>query len=208
MRLRSWWPNMRQTITAELAKCEACQLSAKGKGASAPLHPLKPADEAFSRWGIDFIGLLPKTKRVNKWILVTVDYLTGWVITQATIDATTETTAKFIDENITLTFGCPKEIISDRGKQFTAETLRTYLRILEVNHKLTSAYHPQMNGKTERVNGIISTAIAKMVNNTKTNWDIFLPQATWAARIRTNRSTGISPYYLVFGQKPKNTKRQ
>ena len=124
-----------------LTKC--CQMATSGrKGLSSglnhvlivrlhlvvePLHPLTPVP-TFHRWSLDFIGQLPETSNGNRWILIAIDHTTKWPIAKVAQRATHEIVARFIYKEIVLNFGCPTEIITDRGNNFTTTTLNAYLK--------------------------------------------------------------------------------
>ncbi|OMJ28601.1 Retrovirus-related Pol polyprotein from transposon [Smittium culicis] len=203
MKLRCWWSNMRLDILNFIKSCPICQIVDTKSGTIAPLNPLSPAKTAFSRWGIDFIGQLPTTQKGNKWIILAIDHQTNWIVASATSDAKADTVIKFLHEKIFLQFGSPKEIISDRGTQFTSDLMKKYLETIGVKHNLTSSYHPMANGKTERANGVIGRALTKLSQNHKTKWDLFLDQAVWATRVRQHSVTKVSPYFLVYGIDPR-----
>lgn len=204
LRKRSWWPGMRQDIKAWISRCPTCQIvsSPLRNQRSVPLHPLPVATEPFARWGLDSIGILPKTKNGNMWIIVAIDYATNWPVAKALPEATATAVAKFLYEDIMAPYGCPKEILMDRGANFLALSLSQYLELQKIKHLKTSAYHPRTNGKTERYNGVLGTMLTKFVGSQKNMWDEFLPQAVFATRIREHTVTKQSPFRLVYGIDP------
>lgn len=204
LKQRFWWPHMKADIKDWLRTCQQCQLAAP---ADRHTHhaPMKPLDvpTIFSRWHLDFIGELPPTTKGNRWILVAVDYTSCWTIARALPNATAATIADFIYDEIVMPFGCPDEIITDRGTNFNSKVLAHYLGRLHANHHLTSAYHPRTNGKAERTNGVLKTMLRTYVNGAIYHWDHFLDQAVFACNIRKHRTTNHSPYFLVYGKEPK-----
>jgi len=87
----------------------------------------------------------------------------------------------------------------------TGTVVTEYLKILKAKHPTTSAYHARTNGKNERFNGILTGCISKLLtnNNKPTDkWDNFLDDALFACRIRLNKSTGYSPFFLKYGFHP------
>lgn len=100
-------------------------------------------------------------------------------------------------------FGCPKEIITDRGRNFLALALEEYLEILLVKHLKTSAFHPRTNGKGENFNGLLGKMLAKCVKSARHKWDLFVEEALWNCRVRKHTTTGYSPYFLVYGIEPR-----
>jgi transposase InsO family protein len=202
-RRRFWWPSMLSEVPRWIQACPRCQLNGKKDQKShAPMHPLT-VPPAFSRWHLDFIGLLPTTTHGNRWIITAVDYTTNWPIARAVPDATAEVVADFIHDEIVMRFGCPSEILTDRGANFTSHLLSAYMKKIKSKHLLTSAYHPRTNGKCERLNGILKTMLRKYVNGALHRWDDYLHAALWACRIRRHRTIGFSPFYLTYGRHPR-----
>jgi hypothetical protein len=204
MAKRWWWPQMRQEVEDWLAACPECQLAARPDRNThhAPMRPLE-VPQPFSRWHLDFIGELPTTVRGNRWLLVAVDYATNWCCARAVPDATGEAIANFIYEELVLPFGCMNEILTDRGANFMSNVLAHYLGRIKVKHVLTSAFHPRTNAKAERTNGILKQMLRKYVNGQIHRWDDFVQVSVFACRVRKHRTTGYSPYFLLYGQDPK-----
>jgi len=200
---RMWWPSLRTDIKSIVRECKPCQLVKPGGDRSiAPLHPLTPA-RPFERWGIDFIGRMPITKNGNRWIITAIDHATNWPIARALPEATAEAVATFLYEEIVLQFGCPSEIVSDRGANFMSDVLQRYLEKLHIKHKATSAYHPRSNGKCERLNGVIGHMLSKYVGTHVHSWDQYLHQSLFACRVHISQRTKVSPFQLVYGIEPR-----
>jgi transposase InsO family protein len=203
LRTRAWWPEMNNDIKKWIKTCIKCQLTICGKTATEPLHPLVPVP-AFHRWSLDFIGQLPLTQKGNRWILLAIDHTTKWPIARVAQNATHEFVAKFVYEEIVLNFGCPVEIITDRGNNFTTTMLNSYFKLIGIKHVLTSAYHPRSNGAIERFNRLFGGMLAKYVGDNAINqWDEYVDRALFACRVRQHRATGKSPFYMVYGVEAK-----
>ena len=106
MKNRVWWPNMKDDIVDWLKSCPRCQLASRAEK-SVHHAVMKPLDipPAFSRWHLDFIGELPKTRLDKKWLLVAVDASTNWVILRPLEKASGDEIVKLIYEEIVLKFG-------------------------------------------------------------------------------------------------------
>ena len=74
IRSRYYWPQLYEDIRTYVKSCDSCQRRGKSKK-NQVLHPI-PVNSSFHQIGIDFIGPLPITERGNKYIIVTMDYLT------------------------------------------------------------------------------------------------------------------------------------
>src|SRR5436305_5645118 len=96
-------------------------------------------------------------------------------------------------------YGAPQEIFTDDGKNLWGGVVQRYLEKIKTLHKGTSPYHPRINGKVERLNGIIGTMLEKMLLNQHTKlWNLYLDQAVFACRIRTHSTMKTSPFYLLY----------
>ncbi|KAK9881313.1 hypothetical protein WA026_015439 [Henosepilachna vigintioctopunctata] len=100
-------------------------------------------------------------------------------------------------------FGFPENILSDQGVEFTSNTLKELNKLLNINHKLASPYHPQTNGSLERTHLTLKDYFKCYVNEDQNNWDEFLNLAIYAYNTNIHKSTHKTPYELVFGQQPK-----
>lgn len=114
-------------------------------------------------------------------------------------DCSYATAAKFIFEEIICQFGCPSKILTNRGTHFDSNLVKDLLNLMEIKHVMSSAYHPQTNGMTERFNGTLCSCLAKLANQDKNDWDCYLPQVLYYYRIREHNSTKQSPYKLLYG---------
>jgi hypothetical protein len=101
--------------------------------------------------------------------------------------------------------GIPWKFISDRGLQFASRVMRALLKRLGVEAGITTAYHPQANGQTERMNRKVATYLRMFCNRRKTDWVDQLPTAEFALNNRVNDATGFSPFYLTYGYQPDFT---
>ena len=112
------------------------------------------AVEIFDVWGIDFLGPFSSSFS-NQFILVAVDYVPKWVevVTLPSNDAGVAVT--FLKKNIFRRFGIPKAIISDGGKHFCSHQFMTLLLKYGVKYRVTTLYHPQINGQVEVSNKVL-----------------------------------------------------
>ncbi|UYV78663.1 hypothetical protein LAZ67_16002321, partial [Cordylochernes scorpioides] len=198
-----FWPSMLKDVVEYVRTCHLCQ-SRKGSNQlpAGLLHPIPAANYPFERVGIDFLGPLPSTKNKKKWMIVLTDYYTKYAETKAVIDATAREVAKFLTENVILKHGAPRYLISDRGSQFTSNLVKEITKICQIQHCLTTSYHPQTNGLTERLNRTLINMISMYVNVDQRNWDEILPFITHAYNTTIQDTTKYSPFFLLYGREP------
>ena len=165
---RYYWKGMYEDTKEYVKFCDNCQRRGQ-KGGKSYLNPIE-VGEPFERIGIDFVGPLEKTRRGNRYILVTTDYLTKWPEAKAMKDATATNVVKFIYEVIICIHGCPKIILSDRGTHFRNKLIEELCEKFEIKHKLSAPYHPQTNGLVERFNRTLCESLAK-VSEKENQWD-------------------------------------
>ncbi|GKA12622.1 reverse transcriptase domain-containing protein [Tanacetum coccineum] len=126
-------------------------------------------DYVFDIWGLDFMGPFPDS-RGNKYILVTVDYVSKWVEAQALPINDARVLVKFL-KGLFARFGVPKALISDRGTHFCNPQLEKALLRYGVTHRISTAYYPQTNGQTEVTNRAIKRILERSVRYNTKDWN-------------------------------------
>ena len=99
-------------------------------------------------------------------------------------------------------YGIPKRIISDRDPRFTAQFIQQLCTILGINQNLSMAYHPQMDGQSERANQRVKQYLQIYGNEEKNNWADLLPLAQFVHNSWRNESIGATPFDLLIGHTP------
>ena len=194
-----FWPNMSQDIRRFVRNCNVCGRSKafrdQRKGLLKPLPiPVRPWQEI----SMDFVTDLPESEGCRD-ILVITDRLTRGVILEGVIDMTAETLARTVIQNVVRRHGFPRTITSDRGTQFVGELWSSVCRLANITKRLSTAYHPQTDGATERLNSSMETYLRTYVCFDQTNWKTLLPMAELSMNSRTNATTGVSPFFLTHG---------
>ena len=149
---------------------------------------------------IDIVGPLPKSFHSNQYIIVAIDYFTKWVEALAVNNISSITTALFIYNYIISRHGCPYSILSDNGKNFIADTIKTLLKLMGINQIFTVPYSPSSNGTVERVNGTLVSIIKKLTVDQPSNWDEFVSAALFAYRISHHKAIKMSPFKALYGR--------
>src|SRR5258705_449163 len=182
VRLSYWWPGLTTFIRNYVAGCATCQQFKVNTRPSKPsLYPIPSGSQRlFGSLGIDFMTDLPLADDGSDSIMVVVDHglSKGVVLVPTTkIGLTAERTAQLFLDNVYSRFGLPKNIISDRGPQFDSEFWQELCKLLGIQSKLTTSFHPQANGGTERVNREVQLYISVFCINNPSSWSKALTKA-------------------------------
>ncbi|KAL3682295.1 hypothetical protein R1sor_000317 [Riccia sorocarpa] len=199
-----WWPTVFRDVAAFIKKCDPCQRTGKPTPTSRwPLTPIMPL-APFERWGIDFVGpIAPATQGTqSRYILLATDYFTRMVEAEATKKDDVATVAQFLFDRIICRYGCPLELVSDRGTHFINKTIAEMSEQYEIRHRKTTPYNPKANGMMERSNGILSKILKKITQIFIYEWDRKLPSALLAYRTAQKTTTDCTPFFMCYGMDP------
>jgi hypothetical protein len=199
-----WWPGMRRYIASYVRGCDACQRTKTYP--AAPAGRLRPNAIPDRRWQIittDLITGLPNSHGFDS-IWVTVDRLSKRIhIAPTTAEVDSVGIARLFRDNVWKHHGLPEQIISDRGPQFVSAFTRELNRLLGIQTTPSTAFHPQTDGQTERVNQEIEQYLRVFVNRQQNDWSEWLPLAEFAYNNRIHSSTRMTPFELDNGQHPR-----
>ncbi|KAM7284469.1 DDE-type integrase/transposase/recombinase [Ixodes scapularis] len=191
IREKYYWPKLPKTVHLYTRSCHECQRRKKprrGRPDSCSRFLLQLHPSSRSEW--IYLVLFRLRRRGNRWIIVATDYLTRYAETKALPSGTAVEVAKFFIESIVLRHGAPEVLISDRGSSFMAQLTQEILRLSHTSHRRTTAYHPQTNGLTERLNKTIADMISMYVDVEHKTWDEVLPYVTFAYNTAVQETTG------------------
>jgi transposase InsO family protein len=152
--------------------------------------------------GIDFIGPLPKSGEYD-YVTVVIDRLTSMVhILPCVSTIRTSEFAHLFYKEIVRLHGLPESIVSDRDTKFTSKFWQELHRLLGTKLLMSTAFHPQTDGATERANKSVSQILRTMVANDQKNWSEKCPALEIAINSSMSETTGFAPFELNYGQLP------
>jgi hypothetical protein len=199
------WPRMKQDIQEYVAACQTCA-QAKVEHGKLPglLQPLPIPQFAWHTISMDFIEGLPKSKTYDT-ILVVIDKLTKYAhFICLSHPYTAITVAQAFLNNIYKLHGMPTVIISDRDKIFTTSFWQELFKLTDTTLNMSSAYHPQTEGQTERLNQCLETYLRCMIQANPSKWAQWIPLAEFWYNTTYHSAHGITPFQALYGHKPRH----
>jgi len=151
---------------------------------------------------MDFVTGLPPSEG-NTVILTIVDRFSKAVhfIPLPKLPSALET-ATLITQHVFRLHGIPQDIVSDRGPQFASRVWKAFCRGLGASASLSSGYHPQTNGQTERANQELEAALRCVSSRHPVSWASHLPWVEYAHNSLVCSATGMSPFMASVGFQP------
>lgn len=198
------WPGLRSSVAKFVQACDICQ-RAKSEHVRYPgmLQPLPVPDHAWQIVSLDFIEGLPKSASFN-CILVVVDKFSKYChFVPLAHPFTALDVAEAFMQHIHRLHGLPQSIISDRDRIFTSTLWTTLFCLAGTQLQMSSSYHPQTDGQTERVNQCLETFLRCFVHACPSHWTKWLALAEYWYNTSFHSSLGMTPFEVLYGHKPR-----
>lgn len=199
-----WWPGLGREVEKFCASCEVCQTTKTSNQMPAGLlHSLPIPTRPWSSIAMDFLGPFPRSKDYD-YLWVVICRLTVQV---HLIPVTTKVTASelawlYVKEIVRL-HGVADSIVSDRDSKFTSKFWQETHRLLGTRLLMSTAFHPQTDGVTERANRSIAQILRGMVRPDQSDWVAKLPIVEFALNSTVSSTTGFAPFELNGGYLPR-----
>ncbi|KAJ9566644.1 hypothetical protein OSB04_002610 [Centaurea solstitialis] len=198
-----WWPGMKKDIATYVSKCLTCaRIKAEQQKPSGLLQQPEIPEWKWEQISMDFVTKLPKTKKGHDSIWVIVDRLTKSahflpIRESFSIDKLAQL---YVDE-IVMRHGVPISIISDRDSRFTSRFWQSLQAALGTSVDLSTAYHPQIDGQTERTIQTLEDMLRACVLEFGGSWDDHLPLVEFSYNNSYHASIQCAPYEALYGRK-------
>jgi hypothetical protein len=191
-----FWPNMFAQIALHCRTCRQCQL----RSSYHPKVMIQPTwvPTILRKFNMDLVemGVISNGYR---YIVDMRDDLTGWLEARMLAKKSSDDVAQFIFQDVICRFGCIPQITTDNGTEFK-QAVNTLTRRYGNHIARISPYNPAANGMIERGHRTWINSIWKLCGSKKNHWSRWFYSAVWADRVTTRRTTGFSPYYLLYGR--------
>jgi hypothetical protein len=203
LRQQFWWTRMKREVARYVSECDTCRkVNADYMKPGGLLQPLSIPDWKWDDISMDFIVGLPMTARKFDSIWVIVDRLSKSAhFIPVNTKYRVEKYAEIYIAHVLCLHGVLKMIISDRGSQFVVrfwEQLHASLRTHLIH---SSAYHPQTDGQTKRVNQILEDMLRACVMEYQGSWDNNMPWAEFSYNNRYQERLKMAPFEVLYGRR-------
>ena len=167
------------------------------------LHSLPIPDKPWQSVGMDFMGPLPRSLG-NDYLLVIIDQLTSQVhLVPTTMRVTAKEVAWLFFKEVMRLHGVPESIVSDHNTKFTSMFWCELHRLMGTKLLMSTAFHPQMDGATERANHSIGQILRMIINDDQKNWADKCQMVEFALNSSVSATTGFTPFELKQGYMPQ-----
>jgi hypothetical protein len=197
------WSGMKTSVDDFVKQCVVCQqakhLHSKPDGL---LQPLPIPDGIWRELTMDFVVGLPMSSGANV-IMVVVDRLTKYAhLISLKHPFNASTVAQVFLDSVVKLHGVPLSIVSNSDKIFISRLWKELFLALGTKLQFTTAYHPQTDGQSERVNQCIEMFLCCFVHDNPQHWRHWLPLAEFWYNSSYHSALGISPFKALYGCEP------
>ena len=198
-----WWPTIHRDVQTYVNGCETCQRTKSHRIPSkTPLHPFDPPSRPWEVITVDLVGPLPECQGYNA-ILTIVDWSTKATKFEPThLELTSEGFAKILRDRVVRDHGLPRRIIHDRDTCFMSKYMTDLFRLLGTKQNPSTAYHPQTDGQTERMNQTLEQYLHIFIEFCQDDWKEWLSLAEFSYNDSKHAATQQTPFFLNYGQHP------
>jgi hypothetical protein len=195
----------REDVARYVTNCVSCARNkARRHAPYGRLQTISVPEKPSCSVSMDLIIKLPVTARGHDSICVFVDRLTKMVhFVPCKEKLSAKGFAELYVDNVFRYHGLSQEFISDRDSRFTSEFWKGVTELLDTRLCVSSSFHPQTDGQTERVNQTLEAYLCHFVSSTLNDWDLLLLHAEIAHNNAFHESFQATPFYLNHGRHPR-----
>jgi transposase InsO family protein len=199
---RFYWPKMADDIKNYIQKKCRCVANKKpNQPEKAKLVPIQ-AMYPFQMVSIDYMHLDP-CKGNYKYAMVVTDHFTRFAQVYATKSKSSKAAAQKLYDEFMMQFGFPERLHHDQGPEFNSDLFKQLERLTGIKGSNTTPYHPQGDGQAERFNRTLCNMLKCLPEVAKKDWKSHLPKLAFAYNSSINKTTGFSPFRLMFNRESR-----
>ena len=231
IRATFWWSGIETDVQNHINACDICQAASDKNAVSAPppLAQLPLPKGPNLRVHVDLFGSLacepsPSAKELDapakvptlkgsakrfhpkKYVLIMTDAFTKLVVLKIIDDKSSATVARGILEGWIYTYGTPLLVVSDQGPEFANDLQQELFKLLQIEHVMTSPYHPKTSGQVEIYNRLMQQYLRSVLLEAKRSqmdWQSYILPLQFSHNTAVQKSTKVSPHYALFGYDPR-----
>jgi len=205
-----WWPGMTNYVKEYVKGCNICQQNKINcqpwKGLLKPIPgPIDP--RPFAQISMDLLTDLPPSEDGYDTLLVVVDHglSKGLVLSPTNKKVTSTGVAELLRDNVFKRFGLADTIISDRDPRFASQVFQEWLKLMNIKSTMSTAYHPQTDGATERTMQEIQAYLSIYCIGNPTDWPNAIATLEFVHNSKPHADRKKSPFELIMGYQPHAT---
>ena len=197
-----YWERMLPAVDDYVAQCRVCQQQKVRRHTPAHLqlrmaHPARP----FNIVSMDFIEMT--RSHDFAYVLTFIDHFTKFAVAVPCVRQDSRTAASILVNELCCRYGAPEVLLSDNGSAFDNAMCAGVYSLLRIEKRYSTAYRAQANGQIERFNGTLKQILRSLCDLDPTQWLELLQPAVFAYNTSINESTGMSPFYALFGREAR-----
>ena len=195
-----YWENLKADVQRRIQQCLDCQLKKLVRlKTKQPMMITDTPGVPFEKIAMDIVGPLRPTKNGNGYILTMQDQLSKFCLAVPLADTLSSTIADAFIKKFICTFGAPKIILTDQGKNFLSSLMNRVAKRFKIKKIRTTAFHPQSNGSLERSHHSLGEFL-KQYTNSDEEWDTWVDIAMLNYNTCVQESTRYTPFEIIFGR--------
>ena len=197
---RFYYPGMTEDLKRRVAECPTCLVKQRKVNLKCGEHKPRITGYPGEKVHIDLCGPFNTTKDGNKYIFTIQDNFTKYVLAIPIPNKEASTCARYlVDRYITL-FGCPIQIHSDRGTEFTNKIWHELMDRLRIKKSETTAADNQHSNIVERWHRTMNQLMRTFIDREDSEWDLYCGAACLAYNTKVNKTTGVTPFMAWMGR--------
>ena len=200
---RFWWRTVRKDTEQFIAACPVCaRAKTNSQKPQGLLQPLSVPHRPWSHIAIDFVTGLPESQGKSVILTIVDRFSKSAHFVPLTKLPSAKETAEIMINHVFRLHGIPLEIVSDRGPQFACAFWKAFCTLIGAKSQLSSGFHPQTNGQTERLNQELEKSLRCLVEGSPNSWVNALPWIEYSYNSLPVSSTAMSPFACCLGYQP------